>query len=375
MKKSRELIIVFFLSVLAFATAAAQEKWKGTIVKEGDVTVVRNPREPIYMTPVLEFKEELSIGGPDAQNQDVFNRIREFVVDDAGNFYISDFKENHIKIFDKTGHYLRTVGRPGQGPGEFDGIWGLSIVSATGELVVCDVIKRQLSYFKTNGAFLRALHLEESRISYARLDSKGNIYAGQTFVDTGTSRWELRLGEFRLAVLDHEGKLIQVLAREPQSEPNVLRFFMPNSYWTLDSSDNLVYGYSKEYEILFFEAGTHKLFKKVRKDFNPVPVTDEDMKQFKKPDYSAMKFVFAKERPAFLTFFLSDTGHLFVETFEKANNGYFIYDIFDKDGRLLARMPLKLRGLKISNGKYYALEEDEDGFQCVKRYAVRWIIK
>ena len=370
MKKNRELNIVFLLLVLAFTTAAARDQWKGTIVKEGDVTVVRNPRKPIYRTPILELKEELSIGGPKAQNQDVFNRIREFVVDDAGNFYISDFKENHIKIFDKTGRYLRTVGRPGQGPGEFDGIMGLSIVSATGELAVCDVLKRQLSYFKTNGAFLRALPFEESRISYTRLDSKGNIYAGQTFVDTETSRWE-----FRLVVLDNEGKLIQVLSRAPQLEPNVIRLFMPNSYWALDSSDNLVYGYSRDYELLFFEAGTHKLFKKVRKDFNPVPVTDEDMKQFKKPEYSAMNFVFAKEHPAFLSFFMSDTGHLFVETFEKANNGYFIYDIFDKEGRLLARMPLKLRGFKISGGKYYALEEDEDGVQYVKRYAVRWIVK
>jgi hypothetical protein len=26
-------------------------------------------------------------------------------------------------------------------------------------------------------------------------------------------------------------------------------------------------------------------------------------------------------------------------------------------------------------GKYYALEEDEDGYQFVKRYAVTWVAK
>ena len=38
-------------------------------------------------------------------------------------------------------------------------------------------------------------------------------------------------------------------------------------------------------------------------------------------------------------------------------------------------MPLKSSGVTILNGKYYALEEDEDGFQYVKRYAVSWKIK
>jgi hypothetical protein len=373
MKINRGYTLIIALALLASQTAAAasgQDKWKGTVVKEGDVTVVKNPKEPIYKTPILELKEELSIGGPEAKGQAVFDRIREFVVDDNGNFYITDSKENHIKVFDKSGRYLRTIGRPGQGPGEFDGIMGLSIVRTTGELAVNDVLQRRLSFFKTDGTFLRDLQLEESRNSYALLDSKGNIYAAQTFVDAKTSLWE-----YRLVVLDHEGKLIQVLAREPQSAPNKIKLFMPKSYWTLDLSDNLIYGHSGDYEVRFFESGTRKLLKRVRKDFVTVPVSDEVMKKFRKPEYSAMNVEFAKEHAAFLTFFLSDTGHLFVETFEEAGNGYFIHDIFDKDGRLLARVPLKPRGLKISEGKYYALEEDEDGFQYVKRYTVTWAIK
>jgi hypothetical protein len=38
-------------------------------------------------------------------------------------------------------------------------------------------------------------------------------------------------------------------------------------------------------------------------------------------------------------------------------------------------MPLKPSGITILNGKYYALEEDEDGYQYVKRDAVNWKIK
>jgi len=364
------IVCSILLTLLMPQPAAAQDQWKGTVVKEGDITIVKNPKEPIYRTPILELKEELSIGGPEAKGQAVFDHIREFVVDDIGNFFISDSEEKHIKVFDKSGRYLRTIGRPGQGPGEFDGIMGLSIVRTTGELAVNDVLQRRLSFFKTDGTFLRDLQFGESRISYALLDSRGNIYAAQTFVDAATSLWE-----YRLVVLAQEGKLIQALAREPQSAPNKIKLFMPKSYWTLDLSDNLIYGHSGDYEVRFFESGTHKLFKKVQKEFVAVPVSDEVMKKFRRPEYSAMNVEFAKEHPAFLAFFVSDTGHLFVETFEMAGDGRFVHDVFDSEGRLLARMPLKPRGLKISQRKFYALEEDEDGYQYVKRYSVTWKVK
>ena len=37
------------------ARAQSQPKWRGSIVKEGDGTIVKNPKEPIYNTPILEF--------------------------------------------------------------------------------------------------------------------------------------------------------------------------------------------------------------------------------------------------------------------------------------------------------------------------------
>ena len=372
MNGARVGIACFLLAVYSMPQpASAQAKWKGTVVKEGDVTNVKNPKEPIYKTPILELKEELLIGGPEAKGQEVFDDIGEFVVDDAGNFYISDRKEDHIKVFDGAGRYLRTIGRHGQGPGEFEGIAGLSIVSLTGELVVYDVLQMRFSFFKTDGTYVRDLRYEEPRLGYARLDSKGNVYASATIFDMETFR-----SEEKTIYLNREATDPFMLTKEERvSEPNKIEIFMPKPFWTLDFSDNFIYGHSREYEIQFFKAGTHKLFKKIRKVYDPIPVSEDDIKEFRKPEFSSISMVFAKEHAAFRPFFISDTGHLFVETYEKAGDGYFIHDIFDKDGRLLARMPLRPRGLKVSQGKYYALEKDENGYQYVKRYAVTWKVK
>jgi len=357
------------LTLLPPQSASAQAKWKGTVVKEGEVTIVKNPKEPIYKTPILELKEELSIGGPEAKGQDVFIRIRDFIVDDAGNFYISDSREDHIKVFDTEGRYLRTIGRHGQGPGEFDGIGPFSFIRATGELAVSNIRLGCLTFFKTDGTYVRDLRFEDLSYRSFLLDSKGKIYASGSF-DIGASY------EFRLAAFNPKGELTQILVRTPMiGTKDKISIGMPNTSWALDPSDNLIVGQPQDYELQVFDAVTRELSKRIHKDFDPVPISEEELKRFKKPEYSAMPFEFAKQHAAFWIFFTSDTGHLFVVTWEKTENGNFIHDVFDKEGRLLARIPLKSRGLKISEGKYYALEEDEDGFQYVKRYAVSWKVK
>lgn len=361
-------LALLILLLLAPARAQSQPKWKGSISKEGDVTIIKNPKEPIYKTPILELKEELSLGGPEAKGREVFDSIGEFIVDDAGNFYISDRTEDIIKVFDRTGRYLRTIGRHGQGPGEFEGIAGLSLVGLTGEFVVYDVLHMRFSFFKTNGTYIRDLYCEKPRLSNARLDSKGNVYAFATMFDRETFRSE----EITI-FLNPEARDPFYLTRDERvSEPNKIEIFMPKQFWVLDFSDNFVYGHSREYEIHFFKAGTHKLFKKVHKIYDPVPVSEADIKEIRKPEFNSIPMVFPKEHAAFRHFFLSDVGYLFVETCEKAGNGLFIHDIFDEHGCLLARMPLKPRGLKVSQGNYYALEQDKDGYQYVKRYRVIW---
>ncbi len=341
------------------------------IGKEGEVTIVKNPKEPIYNTPILELKEELSIGGPEAQGQAVFTRMREFVVDDAGTFYISDGRGvDCIRVFDKTGRYLRTIGRHGQGPGEFDGIGPLSIIRATGELAVANIRLGCLTYFNARGTYLRDLRLEvRNYFGGARLDSKGRIYGFGGSFEIGKPYFETRL-----AAIDPEGKPATILVRAPGQVKDKLQMFGPVIHWILDASDDLVAGFSEFYELQIFDARTQRLYKKIRKDFVPVPVSEEELARYKKPELSDFQ-EFAKLHAAFSNIFASDTGYLFVETFEKAKTGGFIHDVFDKEGRLVARMPFKSRGLKISGDKYYALEEDADGYQVVKRYAVTWKVR
>lgn len=357
--------------LLAGAPASAQDKWKGTVVKEGDVTVVRNPKEPLYKTPVLELKEDFSLGGPDAEGEYAFGQIRTLVVDDEGSIYVLDTQNAHVKVFDRSGKYVRTIGRKGQGPGEFSGPRALSLDRAAGELAVLET-SRRMSFFKTDGTFLRHVPFKEIWALYGRVDSKGNIYVTEGVVEEKDPRYETKM-------LAPDASLIAMLARSPAPvrAGGKLTAFTAISYFVVDAFDRLVYGYPLTYEIRIFGPAGPKLSKRITREYDPVPITEEE-KQAKEKEYEQVPdFVvdFPKHHSAYDRFFTSDLGHIIVWTWEKTVDGKFIHDVFDPEGRFIGRVPLKPIGMEILKGKYYALEEDEEGYQTVRRYAVTWTIK
>jgi hypothetical protein len=105
-----------------------------------------------------------------------------------------------------------------------------------------------------------------------------------------------------------------------------------------------------------------------------VAVTEEDRAREleRTPPEARSNLVFPKYQPIFRRFFLSDSGHIIVQTQEKTKDGMNLNDVFDPEGRFIGRISLKPSGTQILKSKYYALEEDKDGYQYVKRYSVTW---
>jgi len=370
-KASRLGHFVLVLITSATLMAAHQAQWKGTIVKEGDVTVVRNTKEPFYKTPVLELKEDLSLGGPDAQGEYAFDRARSFVVDDAGSIYVLELLAAHIKVFDAAGRYIRTIGRKGQGPGELEYPMTLSLNRAKDELAVQQQ-SRGIVFFKTDGTFLRNLSLKGMLGGRGRVDSRGQIYVLEIVMDGSGSRYATKK-------LAPDGSVLATISETPTpaGPGNTTKAFIPVAYFQISRDDRLVYGYPETYEIQLYGPDEAKVLRKIRREYDPVAVTEEEKAELKKeaPPGYAREFEFPKNHPAYTRFFLSDLGHIFVQTYEKADGGKLVHDVFDPEGRFIGRIPLKPSGIEILKGKYYALEEDEDGYQYVKRYAVTWKVQ
>jgi hypothetical protein len=117
---------VFLFLLLGATTVTAA--WTGeTTVNSDGVTVVSSPETPALGSTRLELHELWRRGGEDDE-EIFFGTIAEFLHDDQGNIYLLDGQLSEIQVFDPDGELLRTIGRQGEGPGEFqngaDMYWG-----------------------------------------------------------------------------------------------------------------------------------------------------------------------------------------------------------------------------------------------------------
>jgi len=175
-------LIICFTALLA-CQKFEEGKWKGTIEEEEDVTVVKNPGEPMYRKEVVAFEEELSIGESEGPEEYLVSTITSFTVDDEGNVIILDIRLG-IKVFDKNGKYQRSIGRKGQGPGELQGPRNIQF-TAHKEIMVNDMRGKGLLFFSVEGRFLSEI---KNRIfmlnSQILIDERRNIFVLGPFLGT-----------------------------------------------------------------------------------------------------------------------------------------------------------------------------------------------
>ena len=358
-------ILVLFSIVIAESAEKQKTKWKGKIEKEKEIIVVKNPKKPIYNKDVFSLKEELSLGGAEGQDEYMFSQIRSIAVGEDERIYILDSKEAHIKVFDKDGKYLKTIGRLGQGPGELNRPSTISVNQ--NELMVHET--RRLSFFSLNGEFLRNVSTKGVWALRAMIDSKGNIVVTEGFLDPNNPRYMFKKFDSKMNLLS------EIASCPAPNSRKSFNPFMPVAHCLIDKDDNIVYGYPKNYELQIFNP-EGKLIKKITKEYDSIKVTEKEKKEFIEdlpPQMKASRYDFSKYHSAFYRLFLDDEGRIFVRTWEKiGDEGIYYYDVFDREGRCIVKIPLRTRPYICKKSKLYSIEEDEDGLQMVKRYKVTW---
>ncbi len=366
--------ILFFLTLIIFIFSIVCEKqkdvWKGTIEEDG-VIVVKNPKEPIYGEEAFYLEEELAIEESEGQEEYMLSLPRSIAVDDEGDIYVLDLKESHIRVFDKNGVYQKTIGRRGQGPGEFQGPLGIQI-TANSEILVNNLTSSRLTYFSLQGEFLREEHMTGMPRSLLKMDSNGDYICAYP-----------KAGEIFKVVLEKynskQKKLFSIAEIEPKYEENYSQL-AKSIIFDVTNDNEIIWAITDKYEIMITNEDGN-LTRKIIKDYDSTEISEEEKLIFLKqaPLHPGVKFpkYFPPLRDTFIS--VDGDGRIYIGTYERFSDGIgYYFDVFDAEGKYIAKMPIKhtkRSPIIWKKNKLYTIEEDEEGYQVVKRYKVNWRIQ
>lgn len=366
--------VLFIFSFCLFIYCEYLHADKTKVKEENGVTVVYNPKKPDPPPGArtqLILEEDLTIGVKEGEEEYMFLEATRLDVDDEENIYILDRKASKVRVYDKNGQFLRTIGKKGQGPGEFQGPRDIYITPQK-EILVNDGSTRRLLFFALDGKFLREASAGKMWLFLdPKVDSKGNIYASFMVLDEKPSS---QLKKFKPNLEPISDITLLEMAKPPALDP---RF--PRIHWFVMENDKLIWSVQTKYEFHILNA-EGKLVRKIVKDYDPVDFTEEDKERVLerlyggKPPPSNVKLEWPKNQLAFMDVTVDDQGRLFVKTYERkeGDKETSYYDVFDREGRYIAKVFLDVTPRIWKKGKMYTFYDDEEGYRFVKRYNVIW---
>lgn len=333
-KYSVILAICFLVSlVFLVANQGQNPQWKGTIEEEDGIKVIKNHSEPLYGEIEFVLEEDLSIGSNKDENYLFFRGI-DFVVNNNEDILILDIGNCRIQIFDKDGKYLSTIGRKGQGPGEFINPFDIQLDS-NNNIYVQD--SRKIHVFNNHGNFERSVQLETDFGSFPRdssLESFGIREDGNFWENIYSPIPDI--GTMDVVIINSDGKLIKKIASLPAQRFSLIngrRLFLYNPYFSylyfcpVNPSAG-IYGIASEYR-LFISDLSGKTLRVIEKDNTPKSISREERKyiidtkieNLKKQNVDinissneAEKLLdFKKERPYYNGILRDENGNLYIK--------------------------------------------------------------
>ncbi len=82
-----------------------------------------------------------------------FKKSSGIAVDAAGFVYVADSKDNDVKVFTSTGSFVKAIGTPGDGNGQFNMPTGVAYEKSSNQIAVTDTANGRVQFFNAGGNF------------------------------------------------------------------------------------------------------------------------------------------------------------------------------------------------------------------------------
>ena len=173
------------LASIAVLAACGDSEWEQT---GGDVGTLAGP--DVMLRALTE--EVYAVGSVDGDDWDTFGDVRSVHFDDQSNLHILDAQADQVLVVGLDGALVRTVGGPGDGPGELGGVLGM-FVGRDGSYTTTGFT--EINLFAPGGEFVRRIARNPGTMGIAtpgwdlpdgRLVTTQVLYLGNEMVEEGT---------------------------------------------------------------------------------------------------------------------------------------------------------------------------------------------
>ena len=338
----------------------------------------------------------LSIGvieGPEAL---MFSNVKSAAWNADGNLVIADFGSGQIRTFSSEGELMRTVGRQGEGPGEFlalSGAWP----GVDGDVVAMDERLRRITEFGPSGEVVRVSRLE-GVADAGMLRPRGpggtrsvfsSITTAAQLSDGATIRPPVLFVRHRL-----DGTMLDTVAQVPgyastakNVNGNLQVLFVPLSSGPTATAtgDGIAITGGDLYEVRFFDTNG-SLSRIIRLSESPPALADHHMDAWLNAMAGENADADTKRRtreryegvslpatlPAYTDLVVADRGDLWARRYSLLGAATARWDVFGADGRYEGRVDLQatLRVMAVTDSQLLGIDRDALGVERVQVWKV-----
>jgi len=413
MKMWLKLPLVLLLASLPLIQACGGDAgaWEGTVTDSAGITVVHNTPTPIWGPgDAWTVTEDLRVGEMAGAPEYQFGQLGYVEVGSDGTLYAMDLQAREVKVYDPQGSYLRTIGSPGQGPGEIGQGTVFVFEAPGGEIWVPDQGNLRVSRFAPDGSPVGSfpIHMEAGAPMLWAMDHSGRLIAQLRGLNV-QGMAALEEGD-PIVAYDTTGTVVDTVALIPKGQmlegitegQLSIVIFAPEPVWDLGENGSVYYAMNDEYRIMV-NGPDGTLARIITRDVPGKPVEEADRNaildalqeqyaQFGIPpaqiDQIMQGIGFAESYPAFGQLFLGPEGTLWVQRIrsardmaEGAEEGFEFdpqdigspeWEVFDAEGRYLGivTLPDRFRPVNVEGDEIYGVWMDELDVQYIMRLQV-----
>ena len=375
----------------------------------------RGPYADALQACESELIEEMRIGSLGGPAEYSFSDINSIAVSQSGAVYVEDTHPPTIREFDPDGRIVRSIGREGEGPGEFRSIAGVSVLP-DGKVAFWDRGARRITVYRTDGEFDETLRIKGVNPPYPfaersfLTDVEGDYYL-RIFVEPASSGRHSAAMRYGYARISQDGTVLDTLAvpeTPGTSGQSIVIYtragdrnpFLEEALDALSPFGYLVAGFNGTYEFAILDpAGTIQV---EREGFQPVEVKAGERAEWQARVAHAERrsggsyAEVPRWKPAYRDLWVDSDGRIWVhryaeavqrdepipELWPEALEGTeppitweepSFYDVFGADGRLLrcVRAPADSEVMESRGSLVWGISRGD----LDEEYVVRWRIE